>query len=178
MNGKGLTSHSFSSKELTGDPFWDEKMTFNKSTFGATVKSQKSLKLDDPYIAWKESKNWKGFDEHGCHHGRVRIESTWGNLTKTGPSPTVYQPKIDFLTKRETTPLITMSAKFRDDYEEKKREHKTKGMAYIPQYSAEEKLTKKVRASPKKITVSAFENLNLEDMRNCKYLRRTLELIA
>lgn len=167
MKGKSKIFDSLDSKELTGDPFWDEKLTFNASTFGATVKSQKTQKLDDPYIAWKESKNWKGFDEYGCHHGRVRVESTWGNLTKTGPSPTVYHPKIDFLTKRETTPMITMSSKFHDDYEEKKREHKTKGMAYIPKYSSEENL-KKVRPSPKKITKSAFENFSLEDMRNCK----------
>lgn len=140
------------------------------STFGTSPKVREKVKIDDGYEVTRTSKEWVAIDKHNCSHGRVRVEAMLGKLEET-PAPGHYSPKIDMQSKRETiAPMITLSAKpadhYLDELEDLKATRVQIQLMNIP-LILEKKKKKKVK--PYRISRGQFEDLNIDDMRNCKF---------
>ncbi len=144
-------------------------MVFVPSTFGASTKAPSRIFSDDKYAVAKVSKNWVGFDEHGCNHSRIRLASTLGKCTDT-PSPAQYTPNDEVKSRREIGPKVTIANKYRDVYYDDVEEHK-KARELLEKFTVPKdtnKTKRRPRNEKEKAHVSAIPKFNLEDMKNGK----------
>lgn len=158
-------------KDKLNSKFWTTSAMkrIPPSTFGSSPKAREKPKIDDGYEVTRTSQEWLAVDKHNYMHGRVRIEAMLGKLEET-PPPGHYTPKIDMQSKRETiAPMLTLSAKPADHYLEELEDLKTTRvqiqMLNMP-LILEKKKKKKVK--PYRITRGQFEDVNIDDMRNCE----------
>lgn len=99
------------SSSVRNEEFWQKKMTFQHSTFGASSKTNDSMK--GFFTEQEKLKFYRNKDDRGNHHSRIRIISTFGKNTNI-PGPGSYYPDYTKDSTYETSQHASVSSRPHD----------------------------------------------------------------